>query len=328
VAKAEAHLCALATRHRPSDLRRLARHLLDVVAPEVTEEAEARAIARMEAHAEAKATLSITPLGDGTSRLFALLPEAVGERLRTYLDSFAQPRITALETDGRIRPRNRIMADAFAQLLETIDPHRLPAHGGDATTVIVTIPLHHLQRELGVAHLGATPITAQPGKRSDTAQVSTTPFGAIHFSPVEFGGTTTATRPPAAQLDAAQIGTTDLAGTPISAGEARRLACTAGIIPAILGGKSEPLDLGRTRRLFTPAQRKALKIRDQHCRAEGCTVPATWCDAHHQNPWSQGGNTDLTDGILLCGHHHRRAHDPTYHTTRLPNGDHRYHRRT
>ena len=104
VAKAEAHLCDLATRHRPGDLRRLARHLVDVVAPEVAEEAGARAIARMEAHAEAKATLSITPLGDGTSRLFALVPEAVGERLRTYLDSFAQPRITALETDGRTPP--------------------------------------------------------------------------------------------------------------------------------------------------------------------------------------------------------------------------------
>uniref|UniRef100_UPI0004769CB8 HNH endonuclease signature motif containing protein n=1 Tax=Nocardioides sp. Iso805N TaxID=1283287 RepID=UPI0004769CB8 len=120
------------------------------------------------------------------------------------------------------------------------------------------------------------------------------------------------------------VGTASLGQTPISAGETRRLACTAAIIPYVLGGQSEPLDLGRARRLFSPAQRKALKIRDQHCRAEGCTVPATWCDAHHENPWSRGGPTDLTNAALLCGHHHRRAHDPTYETIQLPNGDYRY----
>jgi Domain of unknown function (DUF222) len=38
-------------------------------------------------------------------------------------------------------------------------------------------------------------------------------------------------------------------GQTISAALARRLACEAGIIPAVLGGKSEVLDLGRTRRL-------------------------------------------------------------------------------
>nr|WP_232421869.1 HNH endonuclease signature motif containing protein [Nocardioides sp. Iso805N] len=57
-------------------------------------------------------------------------------------------------------------------------------------------------------------------------------------------------------------------------------------------------------------------------------MPATWCDAHHENPWSQGGPTDLTNAALLCGHHHRRAHDPTYETIRLANGDYRYRRKT
>lgn len=275
VAKAEAHLCDLASHHRPGDLRRLATHLLDVVAPEIAEEVEAKALARLEAAAEAKATLSITPLGDGMSRIHALVPEAVGERLRTLVESFAQPRIAALEADGRVRPRNRIMADAFAQLLETIDPEKLPAHGGDSTTVIVTVTLDQLRRELGVATMAG--------------------------------------------------GTGDVA---ITAGEARRLACTAGVIPVVMGGQSEPLDLGRTRRLYSGAQRKALKLRDQHCRAEGCTVPAAWCDAHHAGqPWSKGGKTDLNDGALLCGHHHRKAHDPTYDTTRLANGDIRFHRR-
>ena len=67
-------------------------------------------------------------------------------------------------------------------------------------------------------------------------------------------------------------------GTRISAGEARRLACGAGILPAVLDGNSEVLDLGRTRRLFSTAQRKALAISQRTCRADGCTVPSTWCE--------------------------------------------------
>ena len=118
-----------------------------------------------------------------------------------------------------------------------------------------------------------------------------------------------------------------IGGDPLSATAIRRLACEAAIIPVVLGGKGEILDLGRTRRLFSPAQRKALRLRDQHCRAEGCTIPAAWTEAHHLKPWSKGGNTDLEDGILACNWHHHRLHDPRYETTTLSNGDIRFHRR-
>jgi hypothetical protein len=117
------------------------------------------------------------------------------------------------------------------------------------------------------------------------------------------------------------------AGDNMSATAIRRLACTANIIPVVLGGKGEILDLGRTRRLFSPAQRKALRLRDKECRAEGCSIPATWCEAHHLTPWSQGGNTDLDDGILGCNFHHHRLHDPRFTHEILPNGDIRFHRR-
>jgi hypothetical protein len=118
-------------------------------------------------------------------------------------------------------------------------------------------------------------------------------------------------------------------GEVVTAAEARRLACTAGIVPVVLGGKSEVLDLGRTRRLFSPAQRKAMAIRDRHCRAEGCELPAAWCEAHHaKQPWAQGGRTDLADGLLLCSFHHHRAHHPAYDQRRLPTGALRFTRRT
>ena len=125
-------------------------------------------------------------------------------------------------------------------------------------------------------------------------------------------------------LGTAQLGT----GEPITPGEARRLACTAGLIPAVLGTKSEVLDLGRNARLFSPAQRKALALQHPRCRAEDCPIPAPWCEAHHATAWSSRGRTDLEAGILLCHWHHKRVHDTRYRTERLPSGDLRYHRRT
>lgn len=116
---------------------------------------------------------------------------------------------------------------------------------------------------------------------------------------------------------------------PCTAALPRRLACTASILPVVLGGAGEVLDLGRARRLFSSGQRKAMAIRDCHCRAEGCDIQAAWCEAHHATtPWSRGGGTDLADGALLCSFHHRRAHDPAWPADRLPNGDVRYARRT
>ena len=101
-------------------------------------------------------------------------------------------------------------------------------------------------------------------------------------------------------------------GTRISAARARRLACEAGIIPAVLDREGRVLDLGRTRRLFTKAQRIALGLRDRGCTAKGCETTASGCHAHHDDPWSRGGATDLTNGRLLCPRHHRLAHDPRY----------------
>lgn len=127
-----------------------------------------------------------------------------------------------------------------------------------------------------------------------------------------------------------QLGVAGLLDTDesITVSEAMRLACNASILPAVLGTTGQPLHLGRSRRLFSPAQRTAMALRDRECRTHGCTVPATWCEAHHRTPWPRGGLTDLDQGVLLCPWHHHRAHDPAYRTDTLPNGDLRFHRRT
>jgi hypothetical protein len=108
-------------------------------------------------------------------------------------------------------------------------------------------------------------------------------------------------------------------GGRISPGEARRLACTARIVPAVLGGKSQVLDLGRERRLHTKAQRIALGLEQGGCTAEGCDWPPGMCHAHHAVPWSRGGGTSVANGRLLCPRHHAVAH--------RTDGTARFHRR-
>ncbi len=94
-------------------------------------------------------------------------------------------------------------------------------------------------------------------------------------------------------------------GGSVSAGQARRLACNAGLLPVVLDGPSKILDLGMSQRLFDRYQRIALAVRDKGCVWPGCDRPPAWCEAHHINPWHLGGPTDLSNGCLLCAWHHR-----------------------
>ncbi|MER6971246.1 DUF222 domain-containing protein, partial [Nocardioides sp. NPDC000445] len=128
-------------------------------------------------------------------------------------------------------------------------------------------------------------------------------------------------------LGIATLGYDETNGTTISAAEARKLACNATIIPWVLGGDSEVLDVGRGSRFFQPIQRKAMRLQHKCCQAEGCDMPPEWCDAHHLDPWAAGGKTDLKDGALLCPHHHRLAHNAAYVHERLPDGTIRFTRR-
>ncbi len=117
-------------------------------------------------------------------------------------------------------------------------------------------------------------------------------------------------------------------GVNIAPNVARRLACNAGLVPAVLNGRSEVLDLGRTKRLHSKAQRQALSLRHDTCAAEGCERPFAWTEIHHLDPWSEDGRTDLANGLPLCGHHHRRAHDRRYTMRVLPSGEVRFRYRT
>jgi len=88
----------------------------------------------------------------------------------------------------------------------------------------------------------------------------------------------------------------------------RRLACDASIIPMVLGSQSQPLDVGRTKRLVTPALLAALWARDKGCTYPGCGRPPQWSEAHHVQHWADGGPTALTNLALLCAAHHTWVH--------------------
>jgi hypothetical protein len=116
-------------------------------------------------------------------------------------------------------------------------------------------------------------------------------------------------------------------GGKISAAEARRLACQAGIIPVVLGGDSEPLDVGRKQRLHTHYQRICMSVRDGGCTAENCDRPPGWAECHHEEAWSDGGETSVENGRMLCFWHHQLAHDIAYTVKRLAGGKIRFRRR-
>jgi hypothetical protein len=120
--------------------------------------------------------------------------------------------------------------------------------------------------------------------------------------------TTVVVRMTRAELESG-LGLGEVDGTPqpITAGALRRAAADAEIIPAVLGGDSEILDWGRSRRLFTSAQRLALVEREGGC--SWCNAPPAWCEAHHIRWWDRdAGPTDLSNGVLLCTRCHHRVH--------------------
>lgn len=272
--RAEAMLLHEAKVLPPAELNRAGKHILETIDPDLFEAAEARRLAAEEEAAQRRVALTHRDNGDGTMEYWLRLPTADGIRLRTYLESIAQPRKQRLaDTGGKQQPWERLLGQAFIQLLRLCDPATLPHHGGDATTVMVTMTLDQLRSELGTALIG-------------------------------------------------------FEGERITAAEARKLACNAGIIPVVLGTDSVPIDAGRTARIALPIQRKLLWMRYQTCCAEGCDIPAPWTDVHHLHAWATGGKTDLNDLVLLCPHHHRTAHNPAYEHRRLADGTIRFYRRT
>ncbi len=89
----------------------------------------------------------------------------------------------------------------------------------------------------------------------------------------------------------------------------RRMACEAKIIPIVFDSNGVVLDLGRSTRLATRHQRRALEAMYSTCAIPNCHVPVGQCQPHHIEYWNLGGHTDLKNLLPLCAHHHRCVHE-------------------
>lgn len=297
VGRAEKHLLGLCAEHDARTLKRLARHVLHVLDPDAADTALGRRLEAEERAAAAATSLAIRDNGDGSHTGRFTIGDLHAAMLAKALEGFTnpthsltgQPSDTGSSDTGssgtgssgtgsttKRRPRPELFGQAFGELLERLDPSRLPTASGMNATVVVMVDLDTLLTGLGTT-----------------------------------------------QLDTGQR---------ISASLARRLACEAGVIPAVVrrlvDGRSVVLDMGRKRRLHTEAQRLALTIEQQGCTAEGCTRPSAWCQAHHDIAWDDGGVTSVANGRLLCPFHHSKAHSPHYGITHRPGGRIAFHTRT
>ena len=323
--KAEERLLAHARRLPPKQLVARGKGILDEVDPGGDHRQLGATLADEARRAWAMTRVSFHDHLDGTTGVEGLLPTPVAVRVKTVLDAYASPR-----GPGRHGAAPSVAGpDARAWATRASD-------GG--------------MSDGGTSDGGASDGGASDGSASITGAPAATESdggAAGHEAPVAYatrlghalcrvlegldpaalprhGGAATTL---VVTIDRSELvselgvaGIVDPDGTALSASEARRLACGAAIVPAVLGSRSQVLDLGRTSRLFTPSQVLALRTRHGHCQAEGCTIPAAWCEAHHLDPWSRGGKTDLANGALLCSHHHHRVHDPAYRHERGPDG--------
>jgi hypothetical protein len=109
------------------------------------------------------------------------------------------------------------------------------------------------------------------------------------------------------------LGTTSVtatldSGLALAPEAARRLACDAQLVPAVVDASGDVLRLGRATRVWSAGQRRAAWIRDRgRCVFPKCRrAPA---ELHHLVWWSEGGRTDLDNAAWLCAFHHWLVHD-------------------
>jgi hypothetical protein len=284
--RAEAVLVEQAGRLTYPQLRICANRVIEVVDPDGAD-------ARIEAFLQAEQDRAVwaTVLrryrrGDGTSTLTGRLPDLHADMLYRVLDVLAAPRRSGAVLTG---PAAGTGAGA------AID---VDGDHGDAEVGVLTGPQRHGRAlcEL-IEHL---PTDALPGHGT----VNTTVVVTVDNDRLTSG------------LGEAMLDT----GGRISAGQARRLACNAAIVPMVLAGDSAILDLGTSRRLFDRHQRIALTVRDRGCIWPSCDRPPAWTEAHHITAWSAGGPTNLSNGCLLCSFHHHLLHQGEWAVRIAPDG--------
>lgn len=272
--KAQAYLLDQARVFNAKDLAVLGRRILEVVDPDLAEQVLARKLADDEAKAEGTRELSLSPdpaTGGFCTRIRGKLDPETAEMLRTALDPLSKPRPTDADgPDTRTAARRR--GDGIHELLRRyLASGDSPSRHGLQPQVVVTVTDRNLINGSGLGHY-------------------------LHT------------------------------GTPVSARSTQRFACNGQVClyddqdstgeglaawQAATGNpdRGDGAVLTDPIRFFTGRLRRMLDLRDRGCAFPGCDRPCEWCEGHHILRWQSGGPTFLNNGVLLCGHHHRRIHD-------------------
>ncbi len=149
---------------------------------------------------------------------------------------------------------------------------------------------------------GTPPGTAQPGPATPAAFNPATPHqpgdGGQPATPDQPGDTGTARRARAERAARRMIlaAAADLLSGPGGLAAYLRTRLAPGTVAAV----SQPRDVGAGTDTLPVHLRRAVAVRDRHCRFPGCDQPAAACQPHHIIPRAQGGPTSLTNLMLLC----------------------------
>ena len=265
--RAEALLLDEATRLPATDLAKAARYLLAVADPDRADAAAERDLDRADRAAHLDRFLAITEDGAGGVRLRGRGSVEDAATLKAALLPLTTPApATDSGTGDEVEPRD---------------------HGARLWDALITTATHALATDLAPDTHGARP------RITITTHLDTLRHG------LGLGLPTEADREEAIDWLTLNgtVPTTD-DGLTLTPGVVRRLACDADLIPVVLGGSSEVLDVGRTRRLVTAPLWRALVCRDRHCAFPGCTRPPVMGHAHHIRHWLHGGTTALDNLVL------------------------------
>jgi Domain of unknown function (DUF222)/HNH endonuclease len=264
VDKVETILIGYAGQFEPTILRRLGERVLAHLNPDLADMRLRDRLDREQAHAQQRRGFTLSADGLGGIRLTGILDVEGAAIINAAVQPLTAPMRDASGPDLRTPAARR--ADALIEVCQlALRTGQLPASGGQAAQIVVTLDYDALARDVAIG-----------------------------------------------QLDTGALLTPEAI---------RRIACDAGILPAVLDSASVPIDVGRTRRPFTGATRTAILLRDRGCAFPGCDRPPRFTDSHHIIYWSHGGTTKRDNGVALCRHHHRLIHHTDW-TIRIA-ADHR-----
>jgi hypothetical protein len=317
--EAEPVLVEAARRLDPPRLRRVLGHLQQVADPDHEHDRAERRHARR--------GVWLSPTWEGMVALNGFLEAEAGQTLLAALEPLARP-TNADDT----RSGGQRTADALTELARRqLEAGRLPRTGGVRPQLLVTVDLDSLLTGHGVlgGEVGGVGPLAPEGCRRLACDSAVTRV-LVTRQP---GASDQRHRDPGPGRNG-HPAPDDPTARDGREGLAVRLRTAMALLPPMLAGApSQPLEVGRTSRVVTPAQRAALVVRDGGCGFPGCDRPPPWCEAHHLIHWLDGGPTDLPNLALSCRAHHRAVHeggwrlgrDPDWRLTASPG--HRHHRR-